>query len=73
MGAVRLTWQAVTLALGSMAAGVATIKVIADRNTESDHILVMSYAIDHGGRMDANGDIIMPGDAEEGTFPGSEA
>jgi N-acyl-D-aspartate/D-glutamate deacylase len=69
---MRLTWQVTAIIIGAMAAGVRALQVVAERNSACDHALVMHHALDRGGRL--NGDNIeMPGDAEAGTYPDSEA
>ena len=73
MRACRLTWQGVALVLGTMAAAVAVLRAMFDRAAASDHAVVMMRAIDRGGRLDADGNIEMPGDAADGTYPGAEA
>ena len=69
---MRLTWQVVTVTVAAIWAAVATLKVVTDRYSQSDHALVMHHALDRGGRL-VGDSIEMPGDAEPGTYPDGEA
>lgn len=69
---VRLTWQVVALVLGILAAAVAAAKVAFDHDAARGQIAYTIYAIDRGGKLDGD-QIVMPGDAEDGTYPDREA
>lgn len=69
---MRLTWQVVALVLGALGAAVAAAKVVLDHDIDRGQIAYTIYAIDRGGHLDGD-QIVMPGDAEDGTYPDREA
>lgn len=69
---VRLTWQAVTLTLGTMAAAVAAYRQRVAHDAVRGHVLYTLHAIDHGGYLQGDS-VTMPGDAADGSYPGEES
>lgn len=67
---MRLTWPFVALVLGILAACVAVLRTVADAASDVRRISLGLYAIDRGGMLDPDGNVYMPGDAED--FPDEE-
>lgn len=70
---MRLTWQVVALILGAMASWVVVACKAADVEADARRLGLGLYAIDHGLALDEDGNVLIPGDAEDGTFPDTEA